>query len=145
TRSDGAVPVFGSNGQVDFHSQSLVNHPTIVVGRKGSIGEVHLVETPSWPIDTTYFVESLGKHEFDLNWLYRLLQTLRLRELNRSAAIPGLNRDDVYRIPIVLPPLDDQIRIAHLLGNVERLIAKRKQHLQQLDDLLRSVFLEIFG
>jgi type I restriction enzyme S subunit len=43
------------------------------------------------------------------------------------------------------PPLDDQIRIAHLLGKVERLIAQRKQHLQQLDDLLKSVFLEMFG
>ena len=52
---------------------------------------------------------------------------------------------DVERISIPLPPLDDQIRIAHLLGKVEGLIAQRKQHLQQLDDLLKSVFLEMFG
>jgi type I restriction enzyme, S subunit len=145
TRREGTVPVFGSNGQVDFHNESLVNHPTIIVGRKGSIGEVHLVKTPCWPIDTTYFVEPLGKHEFDLEWLYRLLKTLRLPDLNRSAAIPGLNRDDVYRISIVLPPLDDQIRIAYLLGRVERLITERKQHLQQLADLLKSAFMDMFG
>lgn len=145
TRNEGDVPVFGSNGQVDFHSESLVDQPTIIVGRKGSIGEVHLVKTPCWPIDTTYFVEPLGKHELDLDWLYRLLRTLRLQELNRSAAVPGLNRDDVYRIPILLPSLDDQIRIAYLLDKVEGLIAQRKQHLQQLDDLLKSVFLEMFG
>lgn len=145
TRNEGSVPVFGSNGQVDVHSESLVNHPTIIVGRKGSIGEVHLIKTPCWPIDTTYFVESLGKHEFDLEWLYRLLQSLRLQELNRSAAIPGLNRDDVYRIPVLLPSLNDQIRIVHLLGKVEGLITNRKKHLQQLDDLLKSVFLEMFG
>jgi type I restriction enzyme S subunit len=48
-----------------------------------------------------------------------------------------------YEIP--LPPLNDQKRIAHLLGKVEGLIARRKQHLQQLDDLLKSVFLEMFG
>lgn len=144
-RNDGAIPVFGSNGQVDVHSESLINHPTIIVGRKGSIGEVHLVKTPSWPIDTTYFVEPLGEHKFDLDWLYRLLRTLRLQDLNRSAAIPGLNREDVYRIPILLPRLEDQIRIAHLLGKVEGLIAQRKQHLQQLDDFLKSVFLEMFG
>lgn len=50
---------------------------------------------------------------------------------------------DNHEIP--LPPLDDQIRIAHLLGKVEGLIAQRKQQLQQLDDLLKSVFLEMFG
>ena len=81
-RNEGTVLVFGSNGQVDVHSESLVNHPTIIVGRKGSIGEVHLVKTPCWPIDTTYFVEPINKQEFDLDWLYRLLRTLRLQELN---------------------------------------------------------------
>ena len=145
SRIHGEVPVYGSNGTVDFHNESLVSKPTIVVGRKGSIGEVHLVSTPCWPIDTTYFVESLGKSDFDLEWLFRLLKTLRLQNLNRSAAIPGLNRDDVYRIEIPLPPLDDQKRIAHLLGKVEGLITRRKQHLQQLDALLKSVFLEMFG
>ncbi len=52
---------------------------------------------------------------------------------------------DVERISVPLPSLDDQTRIAHLLGKVEGLIAQRKQHLQQLDDLLKSVFLEMFG
>jgi len=144
-RIEGKVPVYGSNGSVDYHNESLIEKPTIIVGRKGSIGEVHLVSTPCWPIDTTYFVESLGKYDYDLEWLYRLLKTLRLQNLDRSAAVPGLNRDDVYKIKITLPPLDDQKRIAHLLGKVEGLIARRKQHLQQLDDLLKSVFLEMFG
>jgi len=52
---------------------------------------------------------------------------------------------DVERIEIPFPFINDQIRIAHLLGKVEGLIAQRKQHLQQLDDLLKSVFLEMFG
>lgn len=52
---------------------------------------------------------------------------------------------DVERISIPLPDRDDQVRIAYLLGKVDVLIAQRKQHLQQLDDLLKSVFLEMFG
>lgn len=51
----------------------------------------------------------------------------------------------VANIMMLLPPLDDQICIAHLLSKVEGLIAQRKQNLQQLDDLLKSVFLEMFG
>ena len=49
------------------------------------------------------------------------------------------------KIKIPLPPLDDQIRIAYLLGKVEGQIAQRKQNLQQLDELLKSVFLDMFG
>lgn len=58
-------------------------------------------------------------------------------------AHPSVIRRLYKEIP--LPPLEDQIRITHLLGKVEGLIAQRKQHLQQLDDLLKSVFLEMFG
>ncbi len=63
----------------------------------------------------------------------------------RGAAIGGISRGFVELAKIPLPPINDQIRIAHLLGKVEELIAQRKQHLQQLDDLLKSVFLEMFG
>jgi type I restriction enzyme, S subunit len=57
----------------------------------------------------------------------------------------SLTKTDFLNLEIPFPPLDDQIRIAHLLGKVEGLIAQRKQHLQQLDDLLKSVFLAMFG
>lgn len=57
----------------------------------------------------------------------------------------SLTKTDFLNLEIPFPPLDDQIRIAHLLSSAEGLIAQRKQHLQQLDDLLKSVFLEMFG
>ena len=56
----------------------------------------------------------------------------------------GLGEIQDYEIPVP-EEHDDQKRIAHLLGKVEGLIARRKKHLQQLDDLLKSVFLEMFG
>lgn len=64
----------------------------------------------------------------------------------RNAVVPILNNAVLSTISVTFPEqLDDQIRIAHLLGKVEGLIAQRKQHLQRLDDLLKSVFLEMFG
>jgi len=62
-----------------------------------------------------------------------------------GAKMPRMKMKSFWAHEIPIPPLDDQIRIAHLLGKVEGLIAQRKQHLQQLDDLLKSVFLEMFG
>ncbi|QOL16856.1 restriction endonuclease subunit S [Dickeya dianthicola] len=57
----------------------------------------------------------------------------------------SLTKTDFLSLEVPFPLLDDQIRIAHLLGKVEALITQRKHHLQQLDDLLKSVFLEMFG
>lgn len=42
-RVAGQLPIFGSNGQVDTHNQSLVSVSGIVVGSKGSVGEVEVI------------------------------------------------------------------------------------------------------
>lgn len=48
-----------------------------------------------------------------------------------------------YEIP--LPPLEEQRRIADLLGKVGDLIAKRREQLDKLDLLVKSRFVEMFG
>lgn len=68
-----------------------------------------------------------------------------LRKTATGATIPHIKRSALESIPLPKIDFNDQIRIAHLLGKVEGLIAQRKQHLQQLDDLLKSVFLGMFG
>ena len=77
--------------------------------------------------------------------LYLKSQFDYLRKTATGATIPHINRKALESIPLPKIELNDQLRIAHLLGKVEGLIAQRKQHLQQLDDLLKSVFLEMFG
>lgn len=87
------------------------------------------------------------KDEKQLNpeFLYYALQSVTYGGSNQAVMGKTLNSKSLAAIKIPLPPLDDQMRIAHLLGKVEGLIAQRKQHLQQLDDMLQSVFLEMFG
>jgi type I restriction enzyme S subunit len=101
-RKNGDIPVYGSNGQIGLHNIAMTNGTTIIVGRKGSIGEVKYSDVPCWIIDTAYYVKPLV--ETDLKFLYNLLDILNLEKLDKSSAIPGLNRDDVYKLLIALPP-----------------------------------------
>jgi type I restriction enzyme, S subunit len=79
-------------------------------------------------------------------YVYYYLRSIEIKEAGYSRHFKFLKE---VEIPIPFkdgtPDFDDQIRIAQLLGKVEGLIAQRKQHLLQLDDLLKSVFLEMFG
>ncbi len=68
-----------------------------------------------------------------------------LRKTATGATIPHINRDALERIPVPVFAYDDQIRIATLLSKVENLISRRREQLKQLDELLKSVFLEMFG
>lgn len=67
------------------------------------------------------------------------------------AAQAGFNKEDLTNFQLPIPEgtpeesLEAQKRIAHLLSQVEGLIAQRKQSLQDLDSLLKSVFLDMFG
>ncbi|MFW6597102.1 restriction endonuclease subunit S [Propionibacteriaceae bacterium Y2011] len=143
-RDGGDVPVVGSGGVVGGHSAGITDAPTIVVGRKGSIGSVTWVDGPAWPIDTAYFVKP-KREDLDRRWAYWMLRSLRMETMNKSAAVPGLNRDDVYRLNVTLPPLPEQRRIAAILDHADALRAKRRQILTNLDSLTQSIFTDMFA
>ena len=52
---------------------------------------------------------------------------------------------EVFKIQIPLPPLAEQKRIARILDAADALRAKRREALAQLDTLLQSTFLDMFG
>ena len=143
-RQPGKVPVFGSNGVVGWHNQAITTGPTIVIGRKGSIGEVNWSSEPCFPIDTTYYVEKTKK-PCDLRWLYFTLLKLDLTRFNKSAAVPGLNRDDAYEKLIPYPDFSEQQRIAGQLEQADRLRRTRRYALELSDTFLPAAFLELFG
>lgn len=143
-RSGDAFPVYGSNGVVGAHLQSLTDGPTIVIGRKGSIGEVNFSDGPCWPIDTTYFIDRTAT-KADLRWLSHALSGLRLGELNKATGVPGLNRNDAYERPIFVPLLEEQKRIAAILDQADELRRKRQRALDRLNQLGQAIFIEMFG
>jgi len=128
-RKEGDIPVYGSNGQVGLHNKYLINESTIIVGRKGSIGEVHFSNMPCWVIDTAYYVKT--KNEINIEYLFRLLKYLKLSKLNKSSAIPGLNRDDIYKIKITLPQISEQKEI---INNIEI----KEKHVKKIINILNE-------
>lgn len=126
--TDGAYPVYGSSGIVDYHDAFLVEGPAIVVGRKGAAGAVTFSRGPCWPIDTTYYVRDC--EHIDIRYSYYFLTSLRLGQFDRSTAIPGLNRDDAYDLAVNLPPLSEQRRI---VAKIEELFSEMDKGIGNLE------------
>jgi type I restriction enzyme, S subunit len=99
-RKAGPVPVYGSGGITGWHDQALVEQPAIIVGRKGTVGSLYWESRPFFPIDTVFYVKSRKP----LTYCYLLLNTLGLDSMNTDAAVPGLNRENVYRLLVTEPP-----------------------------------------
>lgn len=100
-RQAGSVPVYGSGGVTGYHNVALVGEPSVVVGRKGTVGALYWEDRPFFPIDTTFYVKPRAA---PLTFCYYALQRLGLEHMNTDAAVPGLNRGNAYRLELVSPP-----------------------------------------
>ena len=136
-REDGAVAVYGSNGQVGMHDTSNTLAPVIVVGRKGSFGKLNYSHEPVFAIDTTYFIDKRHCSE-NLDWLAYALQPLKLDEASKDSAVPGLAREDAYKHKLPVPPVDEQQSIARFLdaktAQIDALVAQKRQLIDKLKE-----------
>ena len=142
-RKFGKVPVFGSNGVTGFHNNFLVKGPGIIIGRKGSVGEITFSEEDFWPIDTTYYLTKKDT-ELSLIFLYYKLLTLGINKMNSHAAVPGLNREDVYVINTRIPPLPEQQTIASILSSLDAKIELNNKMNKTLEAIGQAIFKKWF-
>lgn len=145
-KNDGAYPAYGANGEKDRTDQYYFNKRSIIVGRKGSAGEINLTEEKFWPLDVTYFVVFDDK-EYDLYFLYYLLDILNIPKLAKGVK-PGINRNDVYSLNVKVPEFLEQHRIVKILNVVfEKLIkakAAGEKNLQNSKELFESYLHSVF-
>jgi len=142
-RGGGNFPVLGSNGRIGFHGSYLIEGPCLIVGRKGSAGAVVWEDQNCYPIDTTFFVKKQND-EILLKYLFHLFQTLNLTADKQDGGVPGLNRNNVYKIKIPIPPLPVQEEIVKILDTFTtleaeleaELEARKKQYEYYRDELL---------
>ena len=145
SRRKGSVPVYGSNGIVGWHDEALIDDNTVVVGRKGSAGSVQLTTSPSFPIDTTYFVRPKPGVELDPVYAFFALKHLNLGRLRIETGVPGLNRTDAYREPFALPPLDEQRRIVAILSRAAKIERLRDKAAARMREFGSAAFVRLFG
>jgi len=126
-RIDGDFNVYGSNGIVGTHNKYFVEGPFIIVGRKGSAGELHFSKDNGNPIDTTFYISKKQlKKDIDLELLFYLLKSIDLTSFDDQSAVPGINRNNVYKLKISLPPKDSQHKILKIIKDEIEIIDKNK-------------------
>ena len=104
-------------------------------GFEGGFGAFCKVLRPRPAVDPHYF-----GHYFRTS-LYRHV----ISRLAAGANINNLRNEHLDNLQIPLPPLAEQKRIAGILDAADALRAKRRDALAQLDTLLQSTFLDMFG
>ena len=136
--TSGPVPVYGSNGVTGYHDSPLTNGPTVIIGRKGTVGALHYSSVPCWPIDTTFFVT--GRDAELVRFKYYALGALGLDAMNADSAVPGLNRSDAHAREMCIPDEHEQRAIAGVLGALDDRIQMNRRMSETLEEMARTLF-----
>jgi type I restriction enzyme S subunit len=137
-KPDGAYPVYGANGEKNRTDEYYYDKPSIIVGRKGSAGEINLTEGKFWPLDVTYFA-TFDHSKHNLTFIYYLLNNLNLPKLAKGVK-PGINRNEVYSIDVQIPQFLQQQRIVSILDKAFAAIAKAKENAEKNLKNARELF-----
>jgi type I restriction enzyme S subunit len=126
----GDYPVIASSGVIGFHNIKTSDSPNVVVGRKGSIGNVYYLDVDFWAHDTSLYVTNFfGNNQ---KYIYYLFLYLELERFGTKSGSPSLNRNDIHPLKISLPKPMEQERISKMLSHFDTSISNLKSGLNKL-------------
>lgn len=126
--------------------RNTARHGDLLVSWAASLGVYE------WRGEKSYINQHIFKvipdeSKIDRAYLRRALETsiATMESQMHGATMKHITREKFLSVPIPLPSLSEQQRIAAILDKADALRAKRREAIAKLDQLLHSVFIEMFG
>jgi type I restriction enzyme S subunit len=142
SRTNGNVPVYGSNGIIGKHNESNTLSPCLIIGRKGSFGKINYSKKSCFAIDTTYFIDKRYTSN-NIRYLFYLLRWANLDSISKDSAIPGLSRGDAYKTLLPYCSIDEQQKISKFLDTkteeISRFIANKRRLIELLKEQKQAI------
>jgi type I restriction enzyme, S subunit len=147
---------FGSTVYIsreDYEELTALNKPQaqdIVFAREGSFGVAsYIKENREYAIGQRTMVIRADRTKVDPIYLTTFINSPDCQEyllkFSMGTTVKRVNVADVKELPVIIPPLEEQKRIASIAQKCDRLRRTRRYTQQLSDGYLRSVFLEMFG
>jgi type I restriction enzyme S subunit len=137
-QTDGIYPVVSSSGVTSYHNKFMASGPSVVIGRKGTLGSAFYIETDFWPHDTTLWVKDFKGS--DPKFIYYFLKSLRLERLDSGSSNPTLNRNFVHQLDANKPEPKRQKKIAEVLSALDAKIDCNNRLNAELEAMAKTLF-----
>lgn len=118
----GNIPIYGTGGLMGYATTALYDKPSVLIGRKGTIGKVKYVEHPFWTVDTLFY--TIVNTDIVLpKYLYYVMSLMDLNNYNEGTTIPSLRTETLNRLEFDIPSLVEQETILSCLNPIDEKIA----------------------
>ena len=140
----GAYPIYGAAGyigNIDFYHQE--KEYIAVVKDGAGVGRTMFLPGKSSVIGTLQYI--VPKENILPKYLYYAVKNMKLARYYTGATIPHIYYKDYKKEAFWLPDIHEQQRVVRILEKIEKIIEERQQTLVDLDMLVKSRFVEMFG
>lgn len=140
---DGTIPIYGTGGLMGYASRALYDKPSVLIGRKGTIGKVKYVNHPFWTVDTLFYTE-VNEDLVIPKFLYYVMSQLDLNTYNEGTTIPSLRTETLNRLEFDIPTLDEQKEVLSYLEPIDKKINLNNTINNNLEQQAQALYKNIF-
>lgn len=135
----GNVPIYGTGGLMGYATTALYDEPSVLIGRKGTIGKVKYVEHPFWTVDTLFY--TIVNTDIVLpKYLYYIMSLIDLNNYNEGTTIPSLRTETLNRLEFNIPDLEEQRKILSCLNPIDEKIELNNAINNNLEQQAKTLF-----
>ena len=129
----------------EYKEEYIVSKDDLLIGMDGEFNIAKWGETPA--LLNQRVCRLFPTSEVDKNYLFYFMPSAlkRIEEKTPFVTVKHLSAKELNKVKVPLPPLGEQRHIAAVLDKVSDLIAKRREQLDKLDELVKARFVEMFG
>ena len=141
---DEGYPVYGANGVIGYCKEYNHTSDTIIIGCRGSCGNVNIARGKSYINGNAMCLDDLSS-DVDILYLYYFLQNYDFRSVISGTTIPQVTKQGLEKIDVVVSSKENQREIVRQLQLLDSIIEERHKELRYFDALIKSRFIEMFG
>ncbi len=138
-------PVYGANGIIGYYKEYNHAKATLLVTCRGATcGSLNICKPYSYINGNAMALDEL-RNDVDIKYLYYFLKARGFDDVISGSAQPQIIRSAIERIEVNVQDETKQKEIVKKFEIIEEIIANQKEQLRQLDELIKSRFVELFG
>ena len=138
-------PVYGADSIVGYIDKFQQKGKYISIVKDGSgVGRLNLCESQSSILGTLACLKSKNQKNYDITWIYYLLNTVNFSTYVKGSGIPHIYFSDFKNENIAAPKPNEQQKISSCLSYLDEVIKTNSQKLKALNDHKKGLMQNLF-
>ena len=144
-KKEGKYPLYRSSNKLDtYYDEYLLDEEVIIIGTGGN-PSIHYNKGKCAYTTQCLVIKSKGTLKNKYIYYYLLSRLNKIKRMFRGLAIKQLDKKTFFKLDILLVDKVKQKRIIENLDKISNNIQSKKEQLKNLEQLVKSQFVEMFG